>query len=152
MGVIGAVIPCSNCSGTAVVVDSRKTATGQRRRWKCGSCGYAWTTYGGDDTVAYMRVAEAPVDMIRDVLTSDLSTRELAIKYKLSRSFIRKVQVGQAYRDVLPELPRHEIQDTTISCEQCQHWQHAKCDLDFPDPLIVGVRFGRSCNLFKAAS
>lgn len=142
--------PCPNCAGGAIVVNSRATEHGQRRRWRCTSCEYRWTECGGGKPSGHIRKEPPPLELIEAALTGADNDSALARRFKVARSTIYKIRTGQMYADVLPDLPRTD--QLAVTCEQCQHWQQERCDLGFPDPLEMGVRFGRLCNLYRSAA
>ena len=83
----------------------------------------------------------------------------------IGRSLTRMIRYGQAYADVLPELPRLEPDQTRRRCDQCVHWKaqrirtrsetqddirrHGFCTLEIPE--AENMRYARGCGAFTKA-
>jgi hypothetical protein len=104
--------PCPNCSGDGRVIESRTLkAGGRRRRYRCDSCGFAWTIWTDDPGPIEHRgfcagVTRLSDEAIADILTSDEPRQVLAERHGRAISTIEKVQYGQLHARVLPELRR----------------------------------------------
>jgi len=91
-------------------------------------------------------------DQVRQILTTfDLDNTAMAKQLSgCSREAVRQVRQGISYRNVCPEIPRWSRQRRAAptaehSCERCQHWREAACDLEFPDPAEEGLGFAAEC-------
>lgn len=157
-------IRCPDCQGPARVVESRACWNGSRRRrlhCKDQSCGHRWTEWLGDrpnrgDSKAPVnrgnrgRVEPLTEDQIRLILTSqNRSLRSLADEVGRTAEAVRHIRIGEAYPDVLPEIPRWPSRTRgAITCYSCHYWR-GHCGMELPDPLQEGVGCAEDCSLFQ---
>jgi hypothetical protein len=84
-------------------------------------------------------------DVVRDILESHASGKELAVKHHCSRQAITAVRRGEIYPNLFPDLPR----SIGTTCTRCVHWiAGGNCGLDFPEPQHEGPRFAAQCSAF----
>jgi hypothetical protein len=95
--------------------------------------------------LAKRRISDADAIAIR--VSSD-SRKELSTRYGISVEMVRQIQVGDVYRDLLPEGFRRPPGPNDPSCERCREWRGDECLMGFPDPQIEGVGFACDCSLY----
>lgn len=158
IGVLCGLCNSDNCK----VLESRPiTKNIRRRRWACITCGHRWTVY----TNKKNQVVSAPKkgkpykasrgrklkdDEVQFILLhTEINNKELGEKFCLSRETIRLIRIGSLYKDVFPELERHKPAQSNIpSCKKCVNWK-GRCLMEFPDPVVEGVRFAKDCLFYE---
>jgi hypothetical protein len=87
---------------------------------------------------------------IMQILTDPRPQKIVAADHGVSFQMIGFIKRGVNYANVHPEIPRCTTQ--TLTRRDCVHWLHDACDLEFPDPKEVGLRFATWCAAFHDGS
>lgn len=163
---------CPTCSSALTeVIETRLCSNGtRRRRRRCRTCGYRWTTWEGErpPTGAQPGVTRAKpprtgtgrltTEQVRFALArTDLNNRQAGREIGCSAEAVRQIRNGTIYAHVLPQLPRPGAPSRPVvadgpSCLECVHWDGGGCGFGFPDPLMEGVTFAADCDLYERVS
>lgn len=90
---------------------------------------------------------------IIEILNDPRSSLVVASDHGITSAMVRFIRTGKNYAHVHPEIPRCSHQ-SSLTCDQCLHWQQQRerCDLEFPDPKEIGLRFANWCAAFHDGS
>ena len=142
---------CPECSSERTrILESRPTAHGvRRRRRKCDVCLHRWSTFGQD----LLEPAKKVVSKYRrhsrqeviEILKSDLSQEQLAVKYNTTRQSISRIQLGIMYKDIHDEFNKPRT-GPVLYCMNCINWSRRQCGLGFPE---AGGDFATDCVVYK---
>ena len=104
------------------------------------------------------------------ILNDPRSSLVVAADHGISSALVRRIRGGKSYAKVHPEIPRFQRKtsgekstdacteiplctpEPQLTCEQCIHWQWRECDLEFPEPKRIGLRFATWCAAFHDGS
>lgn len=156
---------CPECSGPALVAETRLLSRGdRRRRWKCKACCYRWTEYNGPRPTTGPPPVRLSDDAIRDIPTSRETKATLAERYQLCKGTVYRIRYGVLHGRVLPEVPRWRAGQpmataapaaiTGPSCLLCVHFNGKPgnpCGLGHSDPVEEGVGFAEDCSTYLEA-
>lgn len=154
--VLGAGIPCPSCGNEKSVVRSTyrsKSCDGVKRHRICRHCSHMWSAWEGEipnPRVYSKRKIPSTLteQQIRMVLTDRTMTQvELGRRINKSRSTVQRIQSGQLYANVAPELPRLHRR-STLSCASCCHCTGRSCRMGVPDFIDEGKSFASDCDLY----
>jgi len=152
------LMQCPECkSDWTIVLESRKTARGdRRRRFECRTCLHRWTDFvigAGPKAKALAKTATHHAfrrlsrDDAIDIIRSTLPQRELAKVYGITRQAISRIKTAQQYRDVYEEI-YPESKRPLLRCSECLHWLVQGCGLEFPE---AGESFATDCSAYLAS-
>lgn len=160
---------CPCCGAKALVLESRRNASGGRRRriaCQAEACGHRWTDWSGQRTLPLelnisrrprgRKGKKKPEELSDADLRLVLERRDLSNVYMgglLGRTAenIRQIRAGMTLAERLPEIPRWSRPEEKRSCTDCGHWR-GHCTMGFPDPDLEGTGFATDCLVFRPAS
>lgn len=158
---------CPECSGPALIAETRHLMSGDvRRRWKCKACKHRWTIYNGPTPTTGPPPTRLSDAAILDMLTSTESNVLMGKRYGCGHTTVRRVRVGDLHSKVLPHVPRWKngkpqasAADTAVitgpSCLLCIQYNGNPgnpCGLGHPDPIEEGIEFATECSTYLEAS
>lgn len=92
-------------------------------------------------------------DQVLLALTSlDKNHSVMARELGISVSALRKLRLGDSYKNIHPEVPRWNEHKFEKTCNQCHNWSvvNSICNMGYPDPVEEGIGFAVECLMFTA--